>query len=380
MENQKKQILKEIIKSLHNGANFEQAKARFQKEFANVSSSEIAQIEQELISEGLPIEEVQRLCDVHSSLFKDSIQNDIEKPNIFIEQSIFNFNQENKEIENLIKEVEGGQKDAVKKLLDAVDKHYQKKEIVLFPYLEKHGVTSPPKVMWGVDDEIRDALKDVLAKTENNADSNVVKDLLNDCIARIKDMIFKERNILLPMLMDALDKNEWQEILPQLINFNKPDDQKTDYNDTQRAQATGYSLDMSDYINLPSGKFKLNELIACLNTLPFDITFVDREDKVAYFTEGKERIFARERAVIGRSVYNCHPPKSQHIVREIMESFKQGKKDFEDFWLKLGDKYVLIRYFAVRDQDGTYLGTLEITQDIAPIQKITGEKRLLSQN
>ncbi|HEY8420043.1 MAG TPA: DUF438 domain-containing protein [Clostridia bacterium] len=376
--NQKKQILKEIIKSLHDGANFEQARARFQKEFANVSSSEIAQIEQELISEGLPIEEVQRLCDVHSSLFKDYIKNDFEKPDIFVEQSIFNINQENKEIEKFIKEAENGDKSAVAKLLDAVDKHYQKKEIVLFPYLEKHGITSPPKVMWGVDDEIRDALKEVLAKIDQNADKNAIKESLDACIARIKDMIFKEQSILLPMMIDALNKNEWQEILPQLINFNKTDDQKTDYNRTAKAQETGYSLDMSDYINLPSGKFKLNELIASLNALPFDLTFVDRDDKVAYFTEGKERIFARERAVIGRSVFNCHPPKSQHIVREIMQSFKEGRKDHEDFWLRLGDKYVYIRYFAVRDQDGTYLGTLEITQDIAPIQSITGEKRLLS--
>jgi DUF438 domain-containing protein len=376
--NQKKQVLKEIIRSLHDGVDLEQARARFQKEFANVSSSEIAQIEQELISEGLPIEEVQRLCDVHSSLFKDYIQNDFEKPDIFVEQSVFNINQENKEIEKLIKEAENGDKTAVQKLLEAVDKHYQKKEIVLFPYLEKHGITSPPKVMWGVDDEIRDALKNVLAKMDQNADKDAIKEALDACVARIKDMIFKERSILLPMMTDALEKNEWQEILPQLINFNKTDDQKTDYNQTQKAQESGYSSDMPDYINLPSGKFKLNELIASLNALPFDLTFVDREDKVAYFTEGKERIFARERAVIGRSVFNCHPPKSQHIVREIMQSFKEGRKDHEDFWLRLGDKYVYIRYFAVRDQDGTYLGALEITQDIAPIQGITGEKRLLS--
>jgi DUF438 domain-containing protein len=382
MNKEKKQILKEIIKSLHEGASLEEAKVKFQKEFANVSSIEIAQAEQELINEGLPIEEVQRLCDVHSAIFNDSIQNEFEKPDIYVEHSILNINKENKEIEKIIQEIkkcDSVDKAAIKKLLSAVDLHYQKKEIVLFPYLEKYDITSPPKVMWGVDDEILDALKDVLAKIDNNADQNTIKGLLDSCVARIKDMIFKEQSILLPMMIDTLEKQDWKEIFPQLQNFNKATDQKTDYNDTKEAKAEGASLDyQSDYINLPSGKFRLNELIACLNALPFDITFVDSEDKVAYFSEGKERNFPRERAVIGRSVFNCHPPKSQHIVRAIMQSFKDGSKDHEDFWIKMGDKYVLIRYFAVRDQDGAYLGTLEVTQNIAPLQSITGEKRLLS--
>ena len=384
MKEGKKQILKEIIKSLHDGANFEQAKARFQKEFANVSSIEIAHAEQELINEGLPIEEVQRLCDVHSSIFKDSIKNEFEKPDIYLEQSILIFNKENKEIEKIIQEIENSptlEKSAVEHLLNDLDLHYKKKEIVLFPYLEKHDITSPPKVMWGVDDEIRDALKDVLAKLDNKTDQNALKKSLDACIVRIKDMIFKEQSILIPMMIDTLDKAEWQEIYPQLKDFNQPNDQKTDYNETDKAKNTGYSLDLdSDYINLPSGKFTLNQLIACLNVLPFDITFVDSEDKVAYFSEGSERIFPRERSVIGRSVFNCHPPKSQHIVKDIMENFKNGTKDNEDFWIKMGDKYVYIRYFAVRDQDGTYLGTLETTQDIAPLQSITGEKRLLSES
>jgi DUF438 domain-containing protein len=113
-----------------------------------------------------------------------------------------------------------------------------------------------------------------------------------------------------------------------------------------------------------------------LNTLPIDITFVDKNDEVRYFSEGKERIFLRTRDVIGRKVQNCHPPKSVHIVEKILRDFKSGKRDNADFWIKLGEKYVLIRYFAVRNEKGEYLGTLEVTQDIAPIQKITSEKRI----
>ena len=114
------------------------------------------------------------------------------------------------------------------------------------------------------------------------------------------------------------------------------------------------------------------------NTLPLDITFVDKDGLVKYFSQGKERIFPRTKAVIGREVKNCHPPASVHIVEKIVEDLKTGKKDNEDFWIKMGDKYVFIRYFAVRDEKGEFLGVMEVTQNIKPIQEISGEKRLLS--
>lgn len=107
---------------------------------------------------------------------------------------------------------------------------------------------------------------------------------------------------------------------------------------------------------------------------------MDKDDTVKYFSQSAERIFPRTKAIIGRKVSNCHPPASVHVVEAIVEAFKSGKKDHEDFWITLGDKFVLIRYFAVRDSSGAYLGTLEVTQNIAPIQKISGEKRLLSEH
>lgn len=383
MNNEKKQALKEIIKSLHDGATLEQARARFIKEFSNVSSKEIAEAEQQLINEGLAIEEVQRLCDVHSSIFKDSIKNDMPKPDIFVEQSLLHLNQKNKVISDLADKLLRADilnLDDMNKLYEVVDLHYKKKEIVLFPYLEKHGVTSPPKVMWGVDDEIRDSLKDIMTKIKNKTDSKTAKENLDACITRIKDMVFKEQSILLPMMIDALVPDEWHQIFPQLKNFNQETPKKMDYNQTSQSGVADIPTDFdSDFITLPSGKFKLNELISMLNVLPFDITFVDHEDKVAYFSEG-ERIFPRERAVIGRSVFNCHPPKSQHIVQAIMEKFKAGTLDHEDFWIKMHGKYVLIRYYAVRDPQGKYLGTLEVSQEITSIQSIKGEKRLLSEN
>ncbi|MDD2579176.1 MAG: PAS domain-containing protein, partial [Eubacteriales bacterium] len=144
-------------------------------------------------------------------------------------------------------------------------------------------------------------------------------------------------------------------------------------------EAPQESLKSEGVVQLPSGVFSLTELTAMLNALPFDITFVDKDDIVKYFSQGSDRIFERTRSIIGRKVINCHPPASMHVVEEILADFKAGKREHADFWIKMGPRYVLIRYFAVRDPQGEFLGTLEVTQDIAPIQAIDGEKRLLDE-
>ena len=132
-------------------------------------------------------------------------------------------------------------------------------------------------------------------------------------------------------------------------------------------------------VTLPSGHFTIEELTAMFNTLPFDLTFVGKEDEVKFFSEGKERIFPRTRTIIGRNVSNCHPPTSVHIVEKIVEDFKAGKKENEDFWIQKGDLFILIRYFAVRNEQGEYLGVLEVTQNVKPIRDLQGEKRLVSE-
>jgi len=129
-------------------------------------------------------------------------------------------------------------------------------------------------------------------------------------------------------------------------------------------------------IQLETGAFEAEELEAMLNTLPVDITFVGKDDTVRYFSQSKDRLFARTKAVIGKKVQQCHPQKSVDKVQQILDDFRSGKRDVAEFWLNMDAKLVYIRYFAVRNKDGNYLGTLEVSQDIAPIKKIEGEKRL----
>lgn len=388
----RKEVIKNILKELHEGKSVEDVKAQFEQTFSGVSASEISAAEQALLLEGYAASEIQNLCDVHASIFEGSIEEIHAEtdPTKIPGHPAFVLVEENKVISSIIdkqinpllkmnamnkeKLIEGLQ------ALSKIELHYLKKENNIFPYLEKHGITAPPQVMWGVHDEIREQLKEAknLAneKAENSAELVAKTKALVD---KISEMIFKEENILLPLLQETFSKEEWVEIAKSSYEIGFLLDDIPEFAVTvEKKEQEAIQPQLQGEIRLPSGVFKVDELIAFLNTLPFDITFVDKNDQVKYFTEGAERIFPRPRSVIGRNVSNCHPPHSVHIVQKIVEDFKAGAKDHEDFWISMKDKFVLIRYFAVRDENGEYLGVVEVTQNIKPIQEITGEKRLMT--
>ncbi len=393
----RQKVLKDIIMELHEGKTVDEVKGRFDKLIDGVSASEISQMEQSLIMEGLPIEEVQRLCDVHAAVFKGSIE-DIHKPEGPHEipgHPVHTFILENRALErlmnnNILPATEKYEKEDtnenseellrhLNKLLE-IDKHYSRKENILFPFLEKYDITGPPQVMWGVDDEIRAEIKDCIQSIQNKKGSRQENaEAVRQSVHRVKEMIYKEENILIPMALETLTEDEWMVMVndSEEIGYTllrpagvwKPD--REDVKETTEKPVMDKCT-----VRLETGVLTTAELEAMLNSLPCDITFVDNNDIVKYFSQGKERIFARTKSVIGRSVENCHPPASVHIVAKIVEDFRSGKKDHEDFWIQMGDTFVYIRYFAVRDEAGEYLGTLEFTQNIKPIQAITGEKRL----
>jgi DUF438 domain-containing protein len=387
----RKEIIKQVIKELHNGKSVEEVKEKFEEAFKGVSATEISEAEQALISEGLPITEVQRLCDVHSAVFKGSI----EEIHAKADQTEIpghpghTLKLENRLLEKIIEQelkpcIDNLQnKDAIEKIIDILEKlskidlHYSKKENLLFPYMEKYGITAPPKVMWGVDDEIRNLLKSIrVSIKEGDTD---LKDDLNNLSERINEMIFKEENIMLPMLLDTMTQDEWKQVAEDSYEIGfMIDNVQTWKVDLKAKEEIKEEKTEMGVISLPSGIFKTEELVAVLNTLPFDMTFVGKDDKVKYFSQGTERIFPRTKTILGREVSNCHPPASVHIVEGIVKDLKSGKKQHEDFWIKMGDKYVYIRYFAVRNEEGEFLGVLEVTQNIKPIQEITGEKRLVT--
>ncbi|MCG4564325.1 DUF438 domain-containing protein [Anaerosalibacter bizertensis] len=392
----RQEILKEVIRELHTGKTVDEVKAKFGKAIEGVSPSEISAMEQELVKEGLPIEEIQNLCDVHAAVFKGSIE-EIHHPEEVPGHPIHTLRQENDAIQEHILEninpkleafrIEDSQNNINNLIEDInllwdIDKHYSRKENLIFPYLEKYNITAPPKVMWGVDDEIRALLKEIkLLLKDYRGNKDEVVEKIKHATKQIEEMIFKEESILFPMALETLTEDEWIEIYDESDEIGyaiiSPDTEwKLKRVDVDRKEKNNSLKD--GYVKFETGILSSEEINQIFNAIPGDMTFIDKDDIVKYFSQDENRIFPRTKAVIGRSVQNCHPPASVHVVEKLLVDFKSGKKDSEDFWIKMGDLYVLIRYFAIRDENGEYLGTLEFTQDIAPIRAIEGEKRLLS--
>ncbi|CAK7077413.1 DUF438 domain-containing protein [uncultured Tissierella sp.] len=396
----RQKILKEVIKELHEGKTVEEVKAKFAEVIKGVSAKEISEMEVQLVKEGLPIEEIQNLCDVHAAVFKGSIE-EIHHPEEVPGHPIYTMRQENKAIEehienvikpNLVRFKGNDSKENIFTLISDInllwdiDKHYSRKENLIFPYLEKYGITAPPKVMWGVDDEIRAKIKEIkLSLTSYKGNKDEVAEKVEEMLIQVKEMIFKEDSILFPMCLDTLTEDEWISIYDESDEIGyaliAPEGKwnRARVNVEQKAKEETKNTVDDGYIKFETGILTSKEINYILNSIPGDMTFVDKDNIVKYFSQGKERIFARTKAVIGRSVENCHPPASVNVVDKLVDDLRRGKKDSESFWIKMGDKYILISYFAVRDEKGEFLGTLEFTQDIAPIQAITGEKRLMSE-
>ncbi|WP_416825141.1 DUF438 domain-containing protein [Ectobacillus polymachus] len=395
-KSERQAILKRIIKDLHNGKSVEEVKSQFEEAVGNITVAEISQLEQALMEEeGIPVEEVQHLCSVHTAVFKGSIEeiHRSDNPEDQPGHPVHTFKMENKEVDMLVNfklqlhyerfEKEDSEVNRYKLIADLnllldIDKHYSRKENLLFPYLEKYGIFGPTQVMWGVDDRIRESIKQAKQQLmKYSGDKKTVLDSIYFVIREVSEMIFKEENILFPMALQTLTEDEWMKIAHESdeIGYCLTSPTTIWVPERKAIQAEAISEGM---IRFETGILSLKQLELMLNHLPVDITFIDNNDVVRYFSHGKERIFARTKAVIGRTVQNCHPPKSVHVVEKLLEDFKSGTKDCEDFWIKFQDKYVYIRYFAVRNESGEYMGTLEFTQNINPIQEIQGEKRILS--
>lgn len=396
----KKEIIRDIILKLHQGLSVEEAKELFERKVGSVTSTEITEIEQSLINEGLSPEEIKKFCNVHALLFQSALEKSISKEEAPI-HPVTLFKLENREIEKrvnslkkLIEDIDKYDlaeiKDKIRNLLEelkGIDIHYTRKEQLLFPFLEKHGFYGPSKVMWGKDNEVRDLLKRSISEIDSVQDPSgleaYIKNALNPLIEEIEGMIFKEEKILFPTSIEKLDLDEWVEILKEsdeigYVFIEKPRETAALIEELKRAVIEEPTIKDGSII-FPTGELRANELMAILNTLPVDITFVDKDDRVRYFSDNKDRIFVRTRSVIGRRVQNCHPPQSMDRVEEILRSFKEGRRSSAEFWINFKGRFIYIRYFPVRDVNGRYLGTIEVTQDITDIKELKGERRLLDE-
>ena len=393
----RKQLLKHMILQLHKGEEAEIVRRQLLELLGQVPYGEVVEVEQELIAEGLPQEDVIQLCDVHSKALKGVVAED-ESQNVPAGHPVFTFVQENRALQLTIAKVEDliGRHEKMEprdflsdlkaefNALSDVDKHYRRKENLLFPYLEKLGVTGPPTVMWGKHDIIREQIKsvheaaDAAGKVTADEIAPIIEFLVRPALEAVEEMVYKEEKILFPMCMERLTDADWFEIYNQSLEIGFCLYDPTDEWKPQGLQPREEPPAQAGKVQLPSGSFSVEELTHVLNTLPVDITFVDKNDRVKYFSQGAHRIFDRNRSILNRSVQMCHPPSSVHIVDQILDDFKSGRQDRAPFWINAKGKFIHIEYFAVRNENGDYLGTVEMSQDLTTLRSLKGEQRLLS--
>lgn len=359
-----------------------------------VTPAETMQVLDKLLLEGLPVETVKpNVGKIINVFYKSLGAYQWEKPNKG--HFLYYLMLENREVQKIMTQLKAVIKvyfkgdnqvfsTLVLKLRLLIDQlksyelHYIKKENILFPYIEK---AFPQfrclQLMWSFHDDFRRILKVLEIILLNEIPD---KELLNKEIGKlffvVLPIVFREEQIVFPVALKTIPEKAWNEMLEQSYEIgwcfiDQPDK-------IVNSSKTSYNLNTK--INLGTGFLTPEQLIMLLNNLPVDITFLDENDEVVYFSDAKDRIFPRSNAIIGRKVQNCHPPESVHIVNEIITAFRNGQKDHADFWIQIKERLIYIRYFALRNEQGEYKGTMEVSQDVTDIRSLKGECRLLKWN
>ena len=395
LDKERQQAILKILNFIQDGGALEEAKKMFQAAFDQVDVAEITAAERELIAQGLDPRKIQYLCNVHADVFKGNIKenkenSEFEKPG----HPVHTFKLENIVLKSLVNDAllpdlakwEKGDKSALSKLrqelkdLAKIHYHYARKETSMFPIMTKYGITAPPKVMWGVDDKIRKLIGQAnLLISQKDINKAEVSKAIKETAHEVLEMIFKEEEIMLPMIDEVASEEDWGNVKNEEEQIGYTLIQKPmNWKPKEKPKSDGpISIDKlsSLALNFAEGSLNLEQLSAILDLLPFALTFIDENDKVAYFGGGAN-IFPHSKNALGNSVYSCHLPESVPRVKKIFDDFHQGKKDKYEFWFKprhMG-RYLYLQYFAVR-KDNKYLGCLEVAQDVTDIRNWKNEKK-----
>ncbi len=395
--------LKHYLKRLGEGEDLESVRKDFVEKFSEVEASEIMKAEQELIKEGTPITEVQKLCDVHSALFhgttkeerivnaEKAVEASLKKeeaakrtmPDAYnkkhevakalretVGHPLYTWTLENEKIGSFIREIQSdldAGKTVGEKIADLrqLSIHYAKKGDLIYPVLKvRYEISGPSDVMWTVDDEIRDELT-ALNKEIQHDDAWIKR--VREVLTRADEMIYKEANILFPICAVNFSTEEWYGIYEDAKDYAPVFGLEAVWDEaecflTEKKTAAEAALNDGEIV-LAGGHMTVPQLEALLNTLPIEISFVDEQNINRYFNEGP-KVFKRPQMAIDREVFSCHPPKIEPMVRAILEDFRNHKRDSVPVWMEKNGKPFLVTYMAVRDKKGNYLGTVEVVQDM----------------
>ena len=394
---QRQDLLKDLMLRLHRGESKDIIQEEFNQNFDQVTAYEIQLMERNLMDEGISIEEIMRLCTVHANLLKTSVSHQKE-PEDFNKSGhpVHVLRTENlalrgviDRIERLLKSYIETQEDSLYRglmrqvdLLSQFEHHYIRKEYAIFPIMEKKGMTAPPQVLWGVHDQIRDYYADFLVEARAKHIENSIEKF-QIVKKEFLDMIVKEEDILIPMILDAFHEDDWALIAKESVQYGytivRPEKEWLPL--IQEREENQYkSVNQQGDVILDTGSLSAKELNVILNILPIELSFVDADNIVKYYNEGdgSEKVFKRMKSAIGRDMISCHPPKTHEMVRTLVDQLRTGQKDKESMWFEVNNKFIHVTYQAVRDEDGRYMGVLEYVQDILPFLKIDSEKRSLS--
>ena len=439
---ERKAKLAEILRILQEDGDFDQAKARFKAAFDQVSVREITEAERALIAGGLNPAEIQNLCTVHAEVFRGAIGQSKESP-AFARPGhpVHTLKLENMVIASLVndallpdldKYVQDPRAAVLARIrqeladLRTIGKHYARKEISIFPLMTKYGITAPPQVMWGVDDDIRGWIREAAACAEEEApDREELSQKVKRAAKEVTEMIFKEEAIMVPLLADVASPDDWRKVKedePQFgytlinppVNWRPSQQELADFAKKPRdldQLAKNWNEQISTFVGQLGGNEKANydaqlpvapaapaskgpaalgqvflqfaqgglnfdQLSAILDLLPFDLAFVDKDDIIRYFG-GNCGFYPHSANDLGMNLFSIHMPKSVAKVKQIVADLRSGKKDKHEFWFELRGRFVYIQYIAVRDQQGQYLGVLEVLQDATHVRGLQGNKKEL---
>lgn len=355
---------------------------------STVIPSDFITLLDEVVKEGYAMEDIKVMTNKMLNIFHNPIR-DFVRVEVKADSFLGILEQNNHKMELLLDKLRPLLKDFVKDInnpelqkqltglfnqLSEFVKHYTIKENVLFPIIEENWPDYRClKIMWSFHDDIRRNLNTV---NEQLREGKIDLKIFNKCVGGIFfNMLaikFREERILFPYILSTISESQLETMNREGLELGFPYvNPNLKMNKEEKTEFEG------NLVNLGTGKISIDQIKLIFNHLPVDITFVDENNKVCYFSTPPHRIFPRTVAIIGRDVNNCHPPESVHVVEQIVESFRSGTKNHADFWIKMKDKFILIQYFAVRDNNAVYRGVLEVSQEVSDIKALEGEKRLL---
>jgi len=415
-------LVKELLKSIHRGVSVEELKKKYSDILSQISPIEIPLIEQQLVREGISIEDILKLCDLHVELFREFLKSR-ELREVPKGHPVDLFMREN---EWILKQAEAlslyasalvnatdentrkSYLEAVKRILVELRKirlHYRKIQMLVFPYLERRGIAAVPRVLWGREDQVIMKIRQLLEllsriNVVDESSAKLVSEKALEIAKEAGELVFRENKILYPALYALFSEGEWvaiaeianemgwlidigevewkpsaKPVLPYEIDGRITPQQIEALPQEFRSMALARGVEPDNYvikrdndIELSTGFLTAGEIDAIFRSLPLEVTYADKNDRVRFFSESRlGRGFVRTKTILGRRIEFCHPPRLEKLVRQTVDELKQGKASYREFWTKLGDSILRVLIVPVKGVNGEYLGTIEIVEDMTEI-------------